>query len=188
MPQRAPDWYMKRRAVLTGAGFALGVPTGLVWSEWHDWRGSCPEPVRNVETTYTLGTVLTDAAREGRGDLDSPDSIHYVIANEATLSETVLEESDAWSFAAGTDFDREFLVLVQVTGSSTPRLVLECLRWTDDGLDVDVSLTTQSRIRTGDLAVHTLFLKIGAPRGEVPESVSLDVEGQNPESFVDRLV
>lgn len=177
---------MKRRAFLAGAGFALGVPTGLAWGNWREIR-SCPDPVRSVETTSLLEDVLTDAAREERGSPGASEAYYQVIDSEATLSEVVAEGGDAWSFATGTDFDREFLGLVQVSGSSTPRLVLDCLQRTDDGLDVDVSLTAQSRARTADLATHTLLLRVGAPRGDVPETVSLDVDGRNPEPLVDRL-
>lgn len=177
---------MKRRAFLAGAGFALGVPTGIAWGNWREQR-SCTEPVRRVETTSLLADVLTDAAREERGSPDPSGAYHRVIASETEAAEVLAEDGDAWSVAARTDFEREFLVLVQVFGSSTPRLVLDCLQRTDDGLEVDVSLTPHSGPRTADLATHSLLLQVGTPRGDVPEAVTLDVDGRNPGPLVERL-
>lgn len=177
---------MKRRAFLAGAGFALGVPTGLAWNGWREMQ-SCSGSPRWIETTYALGGVLTDAAREELGSLASEALYQRAITSHEALSGVVAEDGDAWSFAAGTDFEREFLVLVAVAGSSTPRLALECVEWTDDGLDLRVAVTSESDVWTNDLVEHALLVRVAEPGGDVPLTASVDVEWREPEPLVDRL-
>lgn len=166
---------MNRRIVLALVGAGVSVPGGYV--AWNRYRSPSLPDGMAVETLYATGNVFGEPAPEDR-DLGPREEHHRIVEDEETAADEITFDDSAIEFAEATDFDDSYLVIVQTGMQTEPDLVLETISRTDDGLHLDVAVEHPWwRGVNDDLGTHSLLVRITDETDDVPESVSVAIEG-----------
>lgn len=140
-------------------------PDDSVSSETHVFDHASPEPAIDGGIGYPT-----------EGDEPPPFYVTVVAsAEEASRFEPAILEPEAEEFVEGTDFDRQFLVVVEAfPASSQPDYRVERLEWTDDALHLSVDDSSDGG--TADVTVETLLVRVDRDGRAVPDEVRVTTE------------
>ncbi len=165
---------MNRRQVLAFAGFGVGVPGGYLAWNWDDSSSPrLPDGVA-VETLYLTRNAFDDRTLES----GPREETRTVVADPETAAAELVDEEFVTSFVEDTDFDQSYLVVVQTGMQSEPDLALSDVERTDDGVHLDLVVDhPRGRGVDDDLATHSLLVRITDEKADVPESVTVDIDG-----------
>lgn len=143
----------------TALGFDRGVPDGTTVATRH-WRsfiledGAASEPWSGPKEPTISATILTD--RE-------------------TAMERLRRDSPVAVFVDGTDFVRSYFAVVEYFGMSSSRYMeLRSLERQESEILVTVEVKTPGEFITGDLAPHSLVVRITEENRERPTELSTE--------------
>ena len=166
---------MNRRTVLALAGIGAGVPGGYLGWNWYN-SPSIPDGM-DVDTLYVTGNVFGEPAPEDH-DIGSKEEHHRIIVDGETAADEITFNDSAIEFAEETDFNNSYLIIVQTGMQTEPDLALEAISRTEEGLHIDVTVEHPWwRGVNDDLGTHSLLIRIADKNDDIPESVSVDIEG-----------
>lgn len=166
---------MNRRQVLAVIGAGVGASGGYVAWDWYR-SPSLPDGM-TVDTLYVRGNVFGEPAPDGY-DVGPREERHRILDDEETAASEVTFGESAMDFVEGTDFDDAYLVIVQTGMQTEPDLALEAISRTDEGIQLDVAVEHPWwRGVDDDLGTHSLLVRITDDRADVPDSVSVAIDG-----------
>ncbi|UTF54435.1 hypothetical protein [Natronosalvus rutilus] len=166
---------MNRRCVLALVGASASVPGVYVAWNWYQ-APSLPDGM-DVETLYVSGDVFGEPVPPDR-DLDWREERYRIIRDGETGADKITFDDSAITFVEETDFDASSLVLVQTGMQTEPKLALEEISRTGDGIHLDVTVEHPWwRGVNDDLGIHSLLVRVTDERDDALESVSVAIEG-----------
>lgn len=146
-----------------------------------------PSPMESPCDPADVETVTTERARTGRsvlGDDAIPDDVRTTLLDSRTDAEIVqpsaaTDEAAVERFLADTDFDRSFVVVLEVPASRSNcyALSVESVTATDEGVAVEATVDRERPECLDAPTVLTGFVRVG--RDESPTTISVELHGDH---------
>lgn len=173
---------MKRRRVLALSGLSVfpslsGCAVGRGWcSKRRDVFSDAPETPAGITVETASWSMDLVAPRGG----DRPYTVVATSLTEAKeaviFPRTRLEDLDPRTFIEQTNFDNSYLISVEWMGaSSTDELSLSRIERRERGVHLTAEVIEPCGASTGDISVHSLFVRVRDERAEAPEQATIHV-------------
>lgn len=139
-------------------------------------RQTVPDEM-TVETQHRIGSHLVDTGIGPSGE--RPRSEQAIIPDQTTAQQQLKHEDEITDFVEQTDFTQSYIVVVVAAAwPSEYSMEIESIERTDAGVRVSIAISSPGEAVADDAAVHSLAIRVTDERKNVPDRVTVEINGE----------